>query len=477
MLFILFGATGDLAHRKIVPALYHAFLSESYADMPVVLGVGRSDWSDSEYRRSIQEALVAGGVDADAAAKWCEQCLAYQRVSSYAELTPAYERATALEAAHDLRGNRIFYLAVPPAVFPDVISHLGEHRRRHPWPGWTRIVVEKPFGHDLESAVELNRRIHDHFSENEIYRIDHYLGKETVQNLLVFRFANAIFESLWNRSHVERVEITVAEEVGTEGRAGFYEGVGALRDMVQNHLTQLLALTAMEVPARFDAEGIRQEKIKVLRSVAPVSPSDVVKGQYTAANGMEGYRDHEGVREDSRTETFVALRLFVQNWRWQGVPFLLRTGKRMQHRLTEIAVFFRRPPVQLFGGPDSCNVTRNVLRIRLQPDEGFALGFEVKAPGEATPGRMNLSSQNLNFSYADAFGRIPDAYETLLRDLVKGDQTLFVHADETEAAWRLYQPILDTDAPILPYPSGSWGPEEASKAFRSNTGAIDGASR
>lgn len=466
MLFILLGATGDLARRKLIPALYHAFLRDDRTEVPTVLGVGRSGWSDGEFRTSVRDAMVATGIPEDDAGRWCRARLAYQAVEGYDDLSTVFERAGNLEKQFDLSGNRIYYLALPPAVFPRVLSHLGE--RREDQPGWIRLVIEKPFGDDLESARELNALLHRHFSEEEIYRIDHYLGKETVQNLLVFRFANSMFESLWNRSHVERVEITVAEEVGVEGRAGFYDAVGALRDMVQNHLTQLLALTAMEVPARFDADGIRQEKIKVLRSIEPVVSTDVVRGQYASAEGEEGYLDHEGVEPGSKTETFVALRVFIENWRWQGVPFLLRTGKRMPRRLTEIAVVFRRPPVHLFGGEDACRISHNVLRIRLQPDEGFSLGFEVKAPGDAGSGGVPMSRGHLDFSYADAFGRIPDAYETLLRDLVLGDQTLFVHAEETEAAWLLYQPLLSLDLPANRYPSGSWGPHLSDFEFLSD---------
>ena len=392
---------------------------------------------------------------------WCDRCIAYEPVGDDGALGPVFERAAELEEEHGLSGNRVYYLAVPPSVFEPSIREIGEHEEESERDGWTRIVIEKPFGHDLDSARELNRLVHAYFDEHQVYRIDHYLGKETVQNLLVFRFANPVFESVWNREHVERVEITVAESIGVEGRAGYYDGSGALRDMVQNHLTQLLTLTAMEPPPRFDADALRLEKLKVLLSTAPIGLDDVVLGRYTGGGGEEGYLDHDDVPEDSTTETFAALRLTVDNWRWQGVPFLLRTGKRLPEKLTEIAVYFRVPPVQFFGGPDRCSISRNVLRIRLQPDEAVQLCFEVKRPGEG----FDLSSQTLTFDYDDTFGDPPGAYETLLVDVVEGDQTLFVHADETEAAWALYQPLLDADLPVLEYESGSWGPYDAAQMF------------
>jgi len=466
-LIVLFGATGDLARRKLIPALYRAVKAADDAPPIAILGTGRSELTDEDFQKRAREALKEDGIDDDEARRWCDACVAYQQLEGTADVASAWRRAEELQEQHGLPGNRIYYLALPPSVFPEVITALGEKVAESDREGWTRVVVEKPFGHDLESARELNELVHRHFSEEEIYRIDHYLGKDTVQNLLVFRFANPVFEAVWNRSHVERVEITVAEDIGVEGRGGYYDGAGALRDMVQNHLTQLLTLTAMEVPARFDAEGIRQEKVKVLRSIPPIDPRAVVYGQYTG--GKEGYLEHDDVPEGSTTETFVALKLHVQNWRWQGVPFLLRTGKRLPERLTEIEVFFRCPPVQLFGGAQSCSITRNVLRIRLQPDEGFSLGFEVKAPSDGESGRLRLSQQHLDFDYAEAFGRIPDAYETLLRDLLAGDQTLFVHADEAEAAWALFQPLLDAERGVRPYESGSWGPKEAAALFVSDT--------
>jgi len=324
-------------------------------------------------------------------------------------------------------------------------------------------VIEKPFGRDLASAQSLNALVHRWFDESQVYRIDHYLGKETVRNLLVFRFANPIFESLWNRTQVKSVHITVAESLGVGHRAGYYDHAGALRDMVQNHMTQLFTLIGMEVPATFTADAIRAEKVKVLRTLTPLERDAAVFGQYAAGrvNGenVPAYRDEERVPGDSNTPTWIGLRLALPNWRWQGVPFYLRTGKRLERRLTRIVVTFRRPPIALFDRFSSYDVRNNTLVITLQPDEGFAIGFEVKRPGDD----IALSSERLQFRYADAFGALPEAYETLLADIATGDQTLFVHADEVEQSWRIYQPLLDDDEPVHPYPAGSWGPAEAGR--------------
>jgi len=459
-LFVAFGGTGDLARRKLLPALWK-LRRDGLAPETVVLAVARdASMDDAGFRALAADAVLAADAGADPAAvhAWCEERLYFAPPD--ADFSKLRARIEEIEAAHGLPERRSYYLALPPAAVPETVAKLGAAGLSRS-AGWTRVVVEKPFGRDLASARALNAQLHQCFDETQIYRIDHYLGKETVQNLLVFRFANALFETVWNREHVESVEITVAESVGVERRAGYYDRAGALRDMVQSHLAQLLALVAMEVPSEMAAGAIRAEKLKALVAVAPIRPEDVVFGQYDAGEidgaPVPAYRDERGVPPDSRTETFVALRLHVENWRWQGVPFVLRTGKRMASRMTEIEVKFRRAPVWMFRTVRQEELARNALVLRLQPNEGFSLFFDVKAPGEP----FRIRRLPLHFAYADAFGAVPEAYETLLLELLAGDQTLFVHADEAEVAWALFEPVLDIAPPIQPYAAGSDGPAAA----------------
>lgn len=467
--FVIFGATGNLTRRKLFPVLFRLSSRGELKGKGIILGVARRDLNDYSFRVLARDMLESAGlpVDDSVYSPWCESCLYYQSIGQgeadvYKKLAARIE---GLEREHNLPGNRIFDMAVPPKVFPEAVVGLGEAGLNKS-PGWTRLIVEKPFGRDLDSAQELNRLVHKYFDESQVYRIDHFLGKETVQNLLVFRFANTMFEPLWNRDHIESVEITVAEDVGIEGRSNYYEQTGALRDMVQNHLTQLLTLVAMEIPASFEADSIRNEKVKILRQIAPVQPENAVCGQYTRGkiNGKEvaGYREQKGVSPHSETETFVALKLEISNWRWKGVPFYLRTGKRMPRRLTQILLRFHCAPVSIFQPFEStCALEPNVLIITIQPDEGFDLQFQVKAIGQP----ISLTSQRLHFRYAEAFGTLPDAYENLLLDVTTGDQTLFVRYDEVEASWQLYSLLLVKHLPAFPYPAGTWGPPEAEQLF------------
>ena len=467
-LFIILGGTGDLTQRKLLPALYHLTGQGVLRGNSRVLAAARNrEMDDKGFRAWTRDALGAAGFSGEElAARWCDECLFYQPIGSGKEedYRSLHSRIEALERENHLPGNRAFYLALPPAAFPSTITALGGSGLNQS-KGWTRLVIEKPFGRDLSSAQELNHLVHRHFDESQIYRIDHYLGKETVQNLLVFRFANAIFESLWNRDRIESVEITVAEDIGVGGRANYYMQAGALRDMVQNHLTQLLSLIAMDVPVSFEADAIRNEKVKVLRSIMPIRPKDVILGQYGRGriNGedVSGFKEEPGVTPESTTETYIALRLAIDSWRWQGVPFYLRTGKRLPRRLTQIAVTFRSAPVCFFQSFEGCEVHSNVLVITLQPDEGFDLSFEVKKP--SLP--VQLLTERLHFRYSEAFGPLPDAYQTLLLDVLTGDQTLFVHADEVEASWRLYSSLLEEKPDVHEYASGSWGPQEADQLF------------
>jgi glucose-6-phosphate 1-dehydrogenase len=459
------GGTGDLAARKLLPALYHLVQQGHLRGRTHVLAVGRRrEIDDRGYRAWVKEALERAGLSADGEdSRWCDACLHYQplgegRPEDYRGLAA---RISEIERGHGLRGNRVFNLALPPGAFAPAISGLAEAGLNHS-AGWTRILVEKPFGRDLQSARDLNELIHRHFDESQTYRIDHYLGKDTVQNLLSFRLANAIFESLWNRDRVESIQITVAEQLGVEGRGEFYDRVGALRDIVQNHLAQLLCITAMELPAALEPEFVRDEKAKVLRSLRPLIADDVVFGQYgpgeVGGDRVPGYGEEAGVPPQSRTETFVAGRLHIDNWRWQGVPFYVRTGKRLPRRATFIAVNFRCPVLTCFE-PFTCDIECNRMVITLQPDEGFDLHFNVKAPGQP----FRLVRERLRFGYREAFGELPEAYETLLLDVVRGEQTFFVRGDEVELAWRVFTPLLEGLPEVHLYPAGSWGPEAADR--------------
>ncbi|MFC1595286.1 glucose-6-phosphate dehydrogenase [Gemmatimonadota bacterium] len=457
-LFVIHGGSGDLARRKLFPALYQLLTEEGKKGACHVLGVGRKDLGDDGFREIARESFIEAGVPADIAGPWCADCIHYQQMADIEKEGPALaQRIREIEETYSLPGNRVFYLALPPRAFPGTIRSIGGEGLNH-GPGWVRLVVEKPFGTDLESARALNRLIHEYFDESQVYRIDHYLGKETVQNLSVLRFANTVFESLWKRDRIRSVHVTVSESIGIEQRADYYESSGAFRDMIQNHLTQLVTLLAMEPPARFDAESIRNEKVKVLQSIKAIEPEDVVLGQYAAGemNGerVPGYLSEEGVAQDSTTPTFVNLKLAIDNWRWKGVPFFLRTGKRLPRRMTRIVIEFHRPPISIFGTHNPVETNPNRLIIALQPDEGFHLLFEVKELGD----EMRLRTEGLHFHYHDTFESLPDAYQTLIADVIQGDQTLFVRADEVEASWALYDPITGGDLPIHPYPAGSWGP-------------------
>jgi len=468
-LFVIIGATGDLARRKLFPALFQLMEDGLLSPQCRVLGVTRDERMNDERFRKLGRAALKGLGPAAKIRQWCASTLHYQAIVEtsdigYRELAG---RIAQLDRVHSLGGNCVLYLALPPSVVEPTIEALGKANLARSR-GFTRLVIEKPFGNDLATAQKMNALAHKYFDETQIYRIDHYLGKESVQNLLAFRFGNALFEQAWNRDHIASVAINVSEELGVEQRAGYYEQTGALRDMIQNHLTQLLTLTAMEVPAAFNADSIRFEKVKVLRSVAPIHPSSVVVGQYgpgrVGRKRVPGYRHEPGVAAHSMTETFVAMRLALDNWRWQGVPFYLVTGKRLARRSTEITIGFRNPPVALFRSVDGCATHANSLVITLQPNEGFDLSFEVKAPGDP----FTLQTQHMDFRYAEVFGEsLASGYDTLLLDVVQGDQTLFVHADETEAAWQLYTPLLGKLRPLQTYPAGSRGPAAMAQLFKS----------
>ena len=467
--FVIFGGTGDLSRRKLLPALCRLSERKELTKCQV-LALSRDRGSDEEFRKTTLAALAAAGLPDAVAAQFAERVHQHSiGRGTHEDYLALGKKLESLEAEYRLPANRVFYLALPPGAVPQTATGLGKAGLSKST-GFTRLIVEKPFGHDLKSATELNDVLHEHFDESQIFRIDHYLGKETVQNLLVFRFANVIFESLWNRERVRAVEITVAEELGVGSRAGYYDTSGALRDMVQNHMTQLLTLVGMEVPSAFQADSIRYEKIKVLKSISPIDMKDVVRAQYTEGDIRDervcGYLSENQIPGDSTTETFVALKLQIDTWRWQGVPFYLRTGKRIGKKFTQIAVHFRDVPVSLFKTVNAPMDTPDVLVITVQPDEGFSLHFDVKTPGHD----FKLQRVPLSFKYNQLFAELPEAYETLILDVWMGDQTLFVHADEVQESWKLFTPLIEHPPPIVNYPAGSFGPKEADRLTASGEG-------
>ena len=466
---VIFGASGDLTHRKLIPALYNLYkigrLSENFS----VLGVARSDLNDETFREKMREALIHNEeTTPETLDAFCSH-LYYQAVNTsdaqdYGKLVP---RLDDLHDKYKTCGNTLYYMSTPPSLYgviPECLATHGLNTEEH---GWKRIIVEKPFGYDEKTAQALDVQIHRFFEEHQIYRIDHYLGKETVQNLLVLRFSNGWFEPLWNRNFIDYVEITGAESIGVEERGGYYDGSGAMRDMFQNHLLQVLAMVAMEPPAIINANSMRDEVAKVMHSLRPLTAEDMehnlVLGQYTAAeiNGKmeKGYLEEKGVPADSRTETYIALRCEIENWRWAGVPFYVRTGKRLPARVTEIVIHFKTTPHPVF----SQNAPENKLIIRIQPDEAISMRFGLKKPGAG----FEAKEVSMDFRYADLAGaQVLTAYERLLLDAMKGDATLFARTDAVHAAWKFVQPILDYKANggrIHEYEAGTWGPVAADK--------------
>lgn len=494
--FVLFGASGDLTARKIIPAIARLAEEDLLPDPFVLVGVARTKWSDEEFRRHCKQAAAAAvaeqadetdiEVDSDAEPNAAATTKPGKRfdevVESFRYVSGDYDADDTFAALEQVlrevddrcgtSGNRVYYLATVPSLFGEVALGLGRHSLNKPGPGgdFARLVIEKPFGTDLESARRLDSDLHECFEESSIYRIDHYMGKETVQNVLALRFANAIFEPVWNRRYVDQVQVTVAESIGVEHRGSFYEGAGALRDIVQNHVMQVLALTLMEPPSTMDPAAIRDEKVKLLRSIMVPDPGqverDVVRAQYDRGTvdgtAVTAYREEEGVSPRSTTETFVAMRLRVDNWRWAGVPVYVRTGKRLEKRSTQVAMLFQRAPHLPFGGQLTSGLSADALILRIQPDEGISLCFGAKVPGQS----FRVRTVQMNFSYQTEFGGRPaEAYERLILDAMGGDPTLFIRTDEVEQAWSILAPVQQAFAQdslaLHHYAAGNWGPAAA----------------
>jgi len=454
---VIFGASGDLTKRKLFPALYSLAYRQLLPEKFGVLGVARTEGTDNEFRERMKAAVQEFGRDDFREDVWQELADGMHYVYDEDKLAAALRD---LGERRGTTGNRIYYLAVPPAAFEEIVGWVGKHKSRK---GWTRVIVEKPFGHDLQSAQDLNVLLHKHFDESQIFRIDHYLGKETVQNMLALRFANGIFEPIWNRQFIDHIQITVAETLGIEGRAEYYERAGAIRDIFQNHLLQLIALTAMEPPIDLAADSVRNEKVKVLKSIHTPGPKHVVRGQYGRGyvEGQEvpGYREEAGVDPSSMTETFVAAKLFVDNWRWADTPFYIRAGKRMARRETTIAIEFKRAPHPPFVEVAAEGLRPNVLLIHIQPDEGVSLAIGAKVPGQG----LQIRTVHMDFLYGGAFRTdLPEAYERLLVDCMRGDASLFTREDEVVEQWEIVDAIVAfwrRDRPSFPnYAAGTWGP-------------------
>jgi len=471
---VIFGATGDLTRRKLMPALFR-LMCEGCLDDVLIFCVGRSPTSDEEFRKTVREGLESSSkIETCSDHNWDQFTKRISYITgeldddnTYKEISSRLKELCAKGASK----NRLFYFATPPSLATTIVDGLGKAGLNSRDNGWSRIVIEKPFGRDLDSAKKLNAEISTVFQEDQVYRIDHYLGKDTVQNILVFRFGNSMFEPIWNRNYVDYVEITAAESLGVGSRAGYYEEAGALRDMVANHLLQLLTLTAMEPPIGFDADSVREEKVQVLKSIRRLKPEEVkertARGQYTSGQidgeQVKGYKEEDNVNDNSSTETFVAIEFQISNWRWGGVPFYVRTGKRLARSVTEIAVHLKRTPQALFARTPDEQIEPNVIVLRIQPNEGITVSFGAKHPGF----EMRTNVVHMDFCYQSGFGiRSPDAYETLLLDVMQGEATLFTRDDEVEAQWRLITPIEEAWASeeswwLPTYPAGSDGPGEA----------------
>ena len=475
---VIFGGSGDLSKRKLVPALYELHVQGQLPAGTCIVGYARTGESDETYRAEVKAAVAEfARIQPVDEAKWksFESRLFFFRgdLNQSANYAGLKTRLETIEKTRGIPGNRIFYLAIPPSMIGTVVQHLGSAGFVYPADGgpWSRVIVEKPFGRDLETARALNEELSHVFHEHQIFRIDHYLGKETTQNILVFRLGNGIFEPLWNRRYVDHIQITVAESIGVENRGRFYEEAGVLRDIIQNHVLQLLCLVAMEPPVAFDPDSVRDEKVKVLKCIQPQTPDeiirDTVRGQYGAGaiggQPVVGYRSEKDVNPMSLRETYAAWKVQVENWRWAGVPFYLRAGKRLAKRVTEIAIQFKTPPISLFRQVGVMKQETNALILRIQPDEGIALKFGAKEPGPT----MKVDPVTMDFRYSEFFGASqPEAYERLLMDAMHGDSTLFARRDEVEAAWERVTPLLDVwrDNPPVDHPNyeaGTWGPDAA----------------